>query len=259
MLKSGLTYEDVASAAAVLSELGQDVSVNTVHRHLGAGSRFIIGRHLARWRSEQGVRPLDGVQCEDVSDPDSITDGSLARALESLGHALHVSAETQMQPLHERTQLLAGELASIREQLAAAEAASAGRVEEISSSVRSRDRSLVAKIEQIARRLDVAEQTMTSLQAALKEADKKWKQDWAGMAERLERTSREQGAAIKDLGNQVSSLVDAQSAGAKLLRKQELAVQAQIATLEERLGSHEAAVASLAVKSETRKSKKTKD
>lgn len=79
------------------------------------------------------------------------------------------------------------------------------------------------------------------------------------MAERLERTSREQGAAIKDLGNQVSSLADAQSAGAKLLRKQELAVQAQIATLEERLGSHEDAVASLAVKSETRKSKKTKD
>lgn len=259
MLKAGLTYEDVASAALVLHELGQEVSVSSVHRHLGSGSRFVIGRHLARWRTEHLPHPT-----EDEAPPANgaagipVSTSALAQALGSLGHALHLSTETQLKPLQEKADLLSGEIAALREEASQSVAGTTTHLKAITSGMRSADKSLSAKIEQVTKRLYANEQELSGVQRRIKDTEKKWQEDLDALGTKLDQTSREHTAFMNDLASQVQALTETQANLAKALRKQDAAFQAQVSGLEQRLVSLGDIVSALANRLESPKPKKDK-
>ena len=259
MLKAGLTYEDVASAALVLRELGQDVSVSSVHRQLGAGSRFVIGRYLARWRTEHLPHPAeDEVPPTNGAAGTPVSTSALAQALGSLGHALHESTETQLKPLQEKTDLLSGEIAALREEASQSVAGTTNRLKAITSGMRSADKGLSTKLDQITKRLDASELGLSDAQRRIKDAGKKWQEDLDALSAKLDQTSREHTAFMSDLASQVQALTETQANLAKAMRKQDAASQSQVSGLEQRLVSLGDIVSALANRLESPKPKKDK-
>lgn len=254
MLKAGLTYEDVASAALVLRELGQEVSVSSVRRHLGSGSRFVIGRYLARWRTEHLPQPADDIDPSNGSEGTPLPASSLAHALGTLGHALHLATETQVKPLQEKADLLSEEIAALREEANLSQAATASRLKEISSGMRSADKSLMSKVDQISERLDASEQGLSGLQRRMKDAEKKWQEDIETLGAKLDQILRDHTAVM----SQIRTLNDTQSNLAKTLRKQDTTAQSQVSGLEQRLVSLGDIVNALALRLESQKPKKDK-
>lgn len=62
MARAGVTYHDVAKAAATIKTQGQEPTVDRVREHLGTGSKSTIAPLLKRWRSENGdVADLGGL------------------------------------------------------------------------------------------------------------------------------------------------------------------------------------------------------
>lgn len=235
MLKAGLTYEDVAAAATILSEIGQDVSVNSVRRHLGSGSRFIIGRHLARWRGEQTIQAPESGPIESDAIDTPPPRSSLAHALESLSTALQISTEAQILPLQEKAQSLSDEVAALRDAMLSRETATAERVHEVASKARSGNKNLAAKVEHINGRLDASQRALGELQRGLDDATKRWKTESEWLGAKIEEVSREHSSLMHDLLGKLQGLSEAHSTLLAALRDQQLRAQSQIAGLEERL------------------------
>lgn len=57
MAGQGITFDDVAAAAAGLQADGQPITVEAVRAALGGASASAVGRHLAAWRAEHAALP----------------------------------------------------------------------------------------------------------------------------------------------------------------------------------------------------------
>lgn len=259
MLKAGLSYEDVAAVATVLAEIGQEVSVNSVRRHLGTGSRFIIGRHLARWKSEQSSPVTDRGSDDSGPEPPLPPTASLTHALESLGNALHVATETQIRPLDERVHLLTEELKAVRADLSHGEARTADRLKELAGNLRSGDKGLAKKIEQVNKRLEASEQRLDVLDLHIAETTSGWQAQSADLGAKLQQIAHEHTALMSELLTKLDGLSSAHNTLMQRLRDHQQSGQSQIAALEERLVFLSDSLNELVPRGDAEKPKKKKE
>ncbi len=252
MLKAGLSYEDVAAVATVLAEIGQEVSVNSVRRHLGTGSRFIIGRHLARWRSEQSAGIADAGGEEDGAETPPPPTASLTHALESLGNAFQVATETQIRPLEERVHVLSDELGTLREGLAQGEGRTSDQLGALALELRSGDKGLKRKIEQLGKHLEGLEQRIDEVASA-------WQTQSAELGAKIARMAQEHTALMAELLARLDGLSSAHDHLMQSLRDHQHSGQNQIAALEQRLVSLSDSVLELVPRGEAEKPRKKKE
>lgn len=259
MLKAGLNYEDVAAVATVLAEIGQEVSVNSVRRHLGTGSRFIIGRHLARWRGEQSAPVTETTAMDEGAETPPPPTASLTHALESLGTAFQVATETQIRPLEERVQLVADELMALRQGLTQEEAATSEQLQGLAADLRAGDRAAAKKIEQIRKRLELSEQRLEALDQRIGDTANAWQAQTAELGARITRMGQEHTALMGELLAKLDGLSSAHTHLMKSLRDHQESGQSQITSLEQRLVSLSDSVIELVPRGEAEKPRKKKE
>lgn len=67
MARPGITYTEIAEAAAELEAKGMAATVDSVRAHVGTGSRTTIANHLRNWKSHQSRSDVSGVPQELVT------------------------------------------------------------------------------------------------------------------------------------------------------------------------------------------------
>lgn len=108
MARTGVTYFDIANAAQVVRERGQEPTVDRVREQMGTGSKSTIGPLLKRWREQNG----------ETVDASGLP-GDLVESVRSLHERLQRTADERVDQARNEAQAVVSEL---RQQVAQQEA-----------------------------------------------------------------------------------------------------------------------------------------